>query len=156
MRPGTKHIIAAYVLIPAYIGLSACSAGVEVPPKEPVTQAAKKNEKPVFKVRLLGPGDRGNYFVIQAKNFSPRGKCFEGKIGGVPGHGTLIYDNHERYNLYVYFLSRHSPKSDRDKIKAITAGKSVRVDLKISKCSKGFYNAQKHIASFAGTVEVAP
>lgn len=108
-------------------------------------------------VRLLGPGERGNYFQVRAQNFSLTGKCFDANINGVKGQGRLISGPNHTYNLFIYFHSRHSPKGDWEALKAIQGGVEVPVEFKVSKCSRnGFYEPSKKIASFYSDVKVIP
>ena len=141
-----------YSILAACLCLSSCDLPEAT--KATKTEATKEKVPPSFNVKLLGPGDRGNFFLLQSDNFSPGGKCFDGSVNGVKGFGKLILPEGKPYNLHVYFISRHSSKSDRDKIRAVTVGKTIPVNINISKCSNGYYDRKKHIANFTNKVEV--
>ena len=95
--------------------------------------------------------------MVTSDDLSVRGKCFDAHINNVHGFGQFINDDIDPYNLYVYFIRRHSPSGDRALIKAIVPGTTVSVDFKISKCSNnGYYDNSKKIAHFTGPVTVKP
>lgn len=124
------------------------------------TSTTSKTESPEMPksitVKLLGPGERGSFFQVTSLNLPLGGKCFEGRINGVEGHGRLINGPDHIYNLYVYFHRRHSPKSDWATLAAITENEIVSVEFDVSKCSKnGFYEASKHMANFTADVKVS-
>ena len=117
--------------------------------------AAKPKE---VSVKLLGPGERGNYFQVISNNFSLSGKCFEGTINGVKGQGTLINGPDHIYNFWIYFYNfRHSPRGDRELLNLVKDDAVVPVSFKVSKCSKnGFYSSSNLIATFDSEVRVTP
>lgn len=104
-------------------------------------------------VRLHGPGERGNYFsVSHAEGFI--GTCFDAKINGVHGFGKFINNGGDPYNLYVYFIRRHSPSGDRNKIADLVNGAVAQVDFRISKCANGYYDQSKELSRFSGSITV--